>query len=816
MTQKEEILNSTDGGLDIFRHLIPKLPPIKNGSKLSGHFKSPWRDEKHASTHLYKENGTWLFKDLGDGSAGSIFDFIMKWKGVDFSGALVLASEYANIPLPEAKKTKEPEDVILLPDAELVERVLSVSDTAFHAFCLDLGITAEHLAKWGVGGFQNKAGVNVYTSFVYRKDDQTPVNIKHVAYGSDGKRNKEVKPWSMTSTIKGEVYRLCLFGEHLLSGSKPVCIVESEKTAAIASFFYPDYDWLATGGVFGARKLDYVRNGLSDGRQMLVLVDADPIRKVPKAMETLLNMGAKVETVDLYPERTDSTDIADYIIEGLRPQIIKDKVKVFWKKSEKKSSEGDKLEIMPSRYGRFLEENGFIKYYPDGSNDFEFCKTEGKFVDLTSTSRIKDEVLGYLKEPQFNDEPHDFFFLNTKFFSEEFLSGISPKNIDINRDTKTEAFVYYQNCVVKVTAEKIETIPYAQVKGFVWRKHALKRNFVASVGAAKEKGEYERFVELISGNEVKTMAFKSAIGYMIHEYRSPSKAKCVILNDENLESEPKGGAGKGIFCQGLSHIRRVAKIDAKQFDAASTFAYETVDPSDQIVEFSDVDKKLDFEKLFNVVTDGFRIGRKYKDPIILPADRSPKIILTTNYAIKGRGGASRRRRYELEFTSYFHEGYTAEDEFKHDLFTDWDKAEWQRFDAFMMHCVQFFLQNGLIKDIHKTLAIKTFEANSSPAFREWCEMEGGPISKIGAHHNREDLLKSYLELNPEHKNWMQWSVMKKYLQAYCDYAGLEMKDGQTIKRWIVLNWKGGVPPVVQSDKEDEEDEPEMDPDLPPF
>lgn len=41
----------------------------------------------------------------------------------------------------------------------------------------------------------------------------------------------------------------CLFGEHLLCNrDKKVCIVESEKTAIIASINYPEYIWLAAGG----------------------------------------------------------------------------------------------------------------------------------------------------------------------------------------------------------------------------------------------------------------------------------------------------------------------------------------------------------------------------------------------------------------------------------------------------------------------------------------------------------------------------------------------------------------------------------------
>lgn len=49
--------------------------------------------------------------------------------------------------------------------------------------------------------------------------------------------------------------RQCLFGEHLLSDTeKPVAIVESEKTAVIASMFFPDAIFVATGGISNLRR----------------------------------------------------------------------------------------------------------------------------------------------------------------------------------------------------------------------------------------------------------------------------------------------------------------------------------------------------------------------------------------------------------------------------------------------------------------------------------------------------------------------------------------------------------------------------------
>lgn len=71
---------------------------------------------------------------------------------------------------------------------------------------------------------------------------------------STGKRVKDKLTW-VHSILKLQNFELnqCLFGEHLLSqpanNGKPIAIVESEKTAIIASLYLPHYVWLATGGI---------------------------------------------------------------------------------------------------------------------------------------------------------------------------------------------------------------------------------------------------------------------------------------------------------------------------------------------------------------------------------------------------------------------------------------------------------------------------------------------------------------------------------------------------------------------------------------
>ena len=94
-------------------------------------------------------------------------------------------------------------------------------------------------------------------------------------YNSEtGKRIKEPYnhvTWVHSVLHKGD-YNLkqCFFGEHLLpeDKSRPVALVESEKTALIASYYLPQFLWIASGGKNGC----FNANSLfRSGRRSVVL-----------------------------------------------------------------------------------------------------------------------------------------------------------------------------------------------------------------------------------------------------------------------------------------------------------------------------------------------------------------------------------------------------------------------------------------------------------------------------------------------------------------------------------------------------------------
>lgn len=113
----------------------------------------------------------------------------------------------------------------------------------------------------------------------------------------------------------------CLFGEHLLNGNtKPIAIVESEKTALIASLWNPSVLWLATGGKQG---LTEQRLSVLRGRQILLFPDMDALEDWRLKAEALRMKGHIISVSQTRLEGAKS-DLADVIVNSMRPTEIVD------------------------------------------------------------------------------------------------------------------------------------------------------------------------------------------------------------------------------------------------------------------------------------------------------------------------------------------------------------------------------------------------------------------------------------------------------------------------------------------------------------
>ena len=262
----------------------------------------------------------------------------------------------------------------------------------------------------------------------------------------------------------------------------------------------------------------------------------------------------------------------------------------------------------------------------------------------------------------------------------------------------------------------------------------------------------------------------------MHSYKTSSNNKAVILNDETISENPNGGSGKGIFWNALSKVKRVADINGKSFSFEKSFPYQTVSADTQILVFDDVQKNFKFENLFSVITEGITLEKKNKDAIKIPVSKSPKIIITTNYTLGGVGGSFERRKFELEFSSYFSSKHTPLNEFGKMLFDEWGNDEWLKFYNYMLTCLQMYLINGLISYEYVNLEVRKFIKETSFEFYEWANND---TLKKDERLNKSMVFNTFLEDYPDFKKFnLSQKRFWMWVEKYCDFNKIEFTKGQ--------------------------------------
>ena len=466
-------------------------------------------------------------------------------------------------------------------------------------------------------------------------------------------------------------------------------------------------------------------------------------------------------------------------------------MQTFWEKNEKGT-----IKIVHILFKQFLEDNGFYKYCPEGGRNYIFVKVTNNLIDHTSEKEIKDFILTHLIELD-DISVYNYFADNVRFFREEFLSLLSTIDIYFIEDSRDASYLYYRNCAVKITKDAVETIDYLDLGGYVWKDHVIDRKFVE---CDHQGSVYGQFISRICGdNDMRIATMESTIGFLMHGYKNLSYCPAVILNDEVISDNPEGGTGKGLFMNALSQMKKLVVIDGKAFAFEKSFPYQTVSADTQVLCFDDVKKNFDFERLFSVVTEGLTLEKKNKDAIKIPFSKSPKIAITTNYAIKGTGNSFARRKWEVELHQHYNKNLTPLDEFGKHFFADWNDEDWCLFDNYMVACLQGYLKTGLVKSTFVNLQVRQLSAETSHDFIEWCGLiDGTPKNshlEIGVKLMKQDLYFEFIQEYPDYAPKAKMTISRtrfyKWLTAYAVFTtGVAPEEGRDPSgRWLRIRNK---------------------------
>jgi hypothetical protein len=330
--------------VDLTRVIGQYVQLKRKGSEYSG--LCPFHDDRNPSFHVHPQKGYNCFACGKQG--GNAINFIMNYQGKSFREAVVqvcamagiwVEAEASYVPAaPVPAPTLEDKPVDFIPAEAILRNMEAYPRNHFYTYLKTLfGVpVANHLCEtMGIGSC--KVLGEGTTLFAQLDTNGNVRQTKAILYNAEtGRRSREVLP-----KINGKMIlsghlgcspdnltlRQCFFNELALSGRPDdvVALVESEKTAAIASVYFPSLVWLATGGENGCRWSTPDVCRVLRGRQVRLFPDVDAEEKWKcKVPELQRHTGSGVKLVSIkeiigageVPAGMEKFDIADLLLQN--------------------------------------------------------------------------------------------------------------------------------------------------------------------------------------------------------------------------------------------------------------------------------------------------------------------------------------------------------------------------------------------------------------------------------------------------------------------------------------------------------------------
>ena len=235
-----------------------------------------------------------------------------------------------------------PQEVVVVPLEDVAAMTAKVMQTNLARYLCRLfraDRVAEILAAYLVGAtepphYYAAPEIGLWTTYPLINNLGQCVDCKMMGYKSDGHRQKRpdgngVIDWWLRNTTQAKNAtraQWCCFGDHLANqfdAADPVNVVESEKTALMASLYFGAY-WVAVGGL-GFLTAD--RLAAHRHRQIIIYPDADGVTAWKGKMAALREDGYKVKmerngvkrdgtvaAAGLLPPKADLGDVIEYVI----------------------------------------------------------------------------------------------------------------------------------------------------------------------------------------------------------------------------------------------------------------------------------------------------------------------------------------------------------------------------------------------------------------------------------------------------------------------------------------------------------------------
>lgn len=223
----------------------------------------------------------------------------------------------------------------------------------------------------------------------------------------------------------------------------------------------------------------------------------------------------------------------------------------------------------------------------------------------------------------------------------------------------------------------------------------LPRDFHPAGETSEFLGMQSDFYKFLDGTSPSTAEFikkLAAIGYMLCNKLPRGGRRCRAFCCINAE-ERACANGKSLFAQAVAQMCNATLIDGHYIN--HIFWLDCVSSATNLLVIDDVSRDTKLQRLFNLCTSDWRIDRCRLEPICIPIETSPYVLLTTNMppGELRRDSSFRRRFVILPFDSFYGPTNPIAKYIGRFMFRDWDSTQWHMFDNLMFYCVLEYLRS---------------------------------------------------------------------------------------------------------------------------
>lgn len=289
----------------------------------------------------------------------------------------------------------------------------------------------------------------------------------------------------------------------------------------------------------------------------------------------------------------------------------------------------------------------------------------------------------------------------------------------LTRPAKGCERIYFQNCVIEVTAEGIRQIPASSFDGMVYATDVIKHNYtkpkempisfdlsnpddpqikinhlnskltklIINMSRVHWHNEYinsqlptlqayyrelgccinsEYLTEQQNRDQWDCLFNKMfAIGKMLARYKDRREQWAPYLLDLRTASGVSNGrSGKGTLFQLIGEMTQMIYFDGRNKSTSDyTHAFDRVTPSTHLLRIDDYNPSvISFDTFYVMISDNMVINPKKKTQFELSFDESPKLVFSSNFMLPATDASTEGRVLYVPISDWYHKA-TAENEY---------------------------------------------------------------------------------------------------------------------------------------------------------